>query len=86
MVLTLKSIDLIIVKNWNIIHEIDETNPLNTGKNLILPLPNFHTESLPFVICAGAYSFNIVNVNNGSMDELIKASCTSQNAAFYSQN
>ena len=69
---------MLIVKNWNKIHTIADPNPLNTGKNSILCLPNFHVETFPFLVSSGTHSFNLINVKEGSTEELIKASSISK--------
>ena len=83
MILIVQFTDFIIVKNWNVIHEIADPNPLNTGKHSMLALPDFNVESLPFLVCSGARTINMINVKQGRMEEFIAASCSSKNVAFF---
>ena len=58
---------LLILDNWQAIHEIKDPNPGNIYKCWISTVPLFDTETFPFIIVSGYESYNIVNVKNGKM-------------------
>ena len=65
------------MKNWNIIHDISDPNPGNNSKSQVIPIPEFNIDSLPFLVFNGAQTFNLLNLKQGRMEELIKTSSNS---------
>ena len=71
---------LLIVQDWKVIHEIEDPVPGNTEKFWQLPLPGFDMVDFPFLISSGKESYNLVNVNDGTMQPLIKGSAYNSKA------
>ena len=63
--------DLMIIHNWKVIKIIEEPQVGNIQKYWMSPFPGFNLNDFPFVCLSGFESFNILNVNTGSMQILV---------------
>ena len=62
LIVHLFNTDLLIAYNFKVLHRVVESDPGNTSKDQILPLPGYDPETLPFVVMSGRKSLNILNV------------------------
>ena len=63
-----------LADNWLVTRRIKEPSPGNHSKFYISPLPHFHEENFPFLICSGRESINLIDIKNIHTEPLIKAS------------
>ena len=63
--------DLLITKDWSVIHRIDDPDKGNTTKYQLALIPSFDETSLPFVLMSGVKSLNIVNVKKFNIQPLV---------------
>ena len=71
MIIFVQSRDLMILHDWQVVKVILEPVFGNTLKYWIETLPGFNEENFPFVICSGWESFNLINVNEMTMQEFV---------------
>lgn len=72
--------DLLIVVDWKVIYEIGDNAPGNTEKFWHIPLPGFDIETFPFLMTSGKESYNLINVKDGTMFELVKGTAYNSKA------
>ena len=72
MIVHVRSKDLMIIHNWEVIKLIEEKDTGNDRKEWLHPFPGFHVDTFPFVITSGWKAFSLINVKTGSMQVLIK--------------
>jgi hypothetical protein len=65
---------LFIVDNWKVVMTIKEPSSGNGSKDWIRPLPQFDINKYPFLIVAGKETFSLVNIKNGTIEDMIKGS------------
>ena len=51
-----------LVKDWEVVILIEETNVSNTFKYFAFPIPNFDEETFPFIVILGRESLSFLNV------------------------
>ena len=64
-------IDMYLVKDWELVILIEETNISNTFKYFAFLVPNFNEETFPFIVVLGEGSLNFLNVNTTQQKPLI---------------
>ena len=63
---------ILIVKNWIVVHQTEIEGNFAVSESMLLP--EFESDSFPFMIEAGKKSYNLVNVKTGTRTILIRAS------------
>ena len=53
MIIAIEPADLLLIKDWNKVRIIEALNQGNKRKYWITPIPMFHEEEFPFLICSG---------------------------------
>ena len=71
MLVHVTSRDFLVVQNWQVVNSIHDPDFGNTLKLWLAPLPGFDEKTFPFVIASGWQSYNLINVNDLSMEVLI---------------
>lgn len=66
--------DFLVIKDWQVIHEVADPVPNNTEKYWQSPLPSFHPDAFPFLVSSGKETFNLLNVQTGLMEVLVEGS------------
>jgi len=74
MLVHVTSRNLLVVHNWQVLHEIIEPNVGNTNKYWLSLLPGFDEQKFPFIICSGWETYNLINISNFHMQVLVTAS------------
>ena len=69
------SIGMAFIHNWEVVKVLQKLQLGNFNKHFIRPLPEFHEETYPFLICSGREFFNLLNVRDFKMQALIQAPC-----------
>ena len=64
--------DMLVIHNWDVVHNIVESNPGNNTKNWFFTMPQFNIETFPFVITTGIETSTLVNVRDGTSQVLMK--------------
>ena len=67
LVIHVAETDVLLVKEWKVVKVIKEKDPANVSKYWFQPLPFFHPEEFPFIVCSGTKSFNLINLHTGKM-------------------
>ena len=67
LVIHVQEIDVLLVKEWKVVKVISEKDPGNARKYWFQPLPFFHADEFPFMVCSGKKSFNLINLRTGKM-------------------
>ena len=67
LVIHVQEIDVLLVKEWKVVKVISEKDPGNARKFWFQPLPFFHADEFPFMVCSGTKSFNLINLRTGKM-------------------
>ena len=63
---------ILIVKNWIVVHQTEIEGNFAVSESMLLP--EFESDSFPFMIEAGKKSYNLVNAKTGTRTVLIRAS------------
>lgn len=64
--------DLLLVQDWKVIRRLVDSDLGNIDKYQMLPFPDFDFDSNPFIITPGLKGLNIVNLQTGNMQRLLK--------------
>ena len=65
MLVAIDPADMLLIHDWKVVRIIQDQNPGNKDKCWISPIPGFDEETLPFLVCSGSQSFNLINVKTG---------------------
>ena len=74
------SVDLVIVKEWNVVERITGQDSGNIETVLIELRSFFDINSFPFVISKGSQTIQLINVQSGTTQTLIKSQTVEQYA------
>ena len=78
--------NILVLHDWEVVHEIVGDDLNNTSISWLAPLPGFDIETFPFVVCSGKKTFSLINVKEFRMETLIKVSgqaICAQDTAFF---
>merc|ERR1712083_1110668 len=87
MLITLNPKDILLVRDWEVIHFFEDPLAGNVKKFWISPLPGFDEDTFPFVLTSSWEAFTLLNIKTYHMEQLILASgrvFLRQEAAFFS--
>ena len=79
---------MLIMKNWQVIHEIVDPNAGNVQKSFMMPFPDFDAENFPFMLCSGQEAYTILDIKQGIFYPFIKGSALNsrvQQPAFFTK-
>ena len=65
---------LLIIHDWKVLHVIADVEPGNTNKFWLEPLPGFDADSFPLILTSGNETYNLVNVREARMYQLVQGS------------
>ena len=63
--------NILVVHQNTIVATIAEPNPSNNEKNLLMLIPDFHEDKLPFIVSTGNETLNLVNISTGRTQVLV---------------
>ena len=55
---------ILLISDWEVVREIPELNKFNLKKEHFVPLPGFDIDKLPFIVCSGSATINLINVRD----------------------
>jgi hypothetical protein len=88
MLIYVYNVDLLITKDYCVIHRVTDPDAGNTQKYQHIPFFNFHIDNFSFVLVAGWKSMNVLNLSTGEMQPLIETevkACRSSHSVMFTK-
>ena len=73
MIIYLAPVNVLIIKQMQVVARVDDPDAGNANKDQITMLPSFDADSFPFLAFSGEKTLNILNIKTQMMQPLVDA-------------